>query len=199
MGGVDLRDGTLVVDRPPNELDDLAVSFSSLLQRLDVDHVFVAGYLAILTGRARATEDIDVFVEPLSEAEVTELVDELEAAGFWGPAMPLEETYGNLSAGTNIWIAPEGQMTPHLEVKFPSDEFDEASLSNATPATVGGETIPVGPLELQVAYKLSLGSRTDLEDAAHIYSVFGDSLSSRRLEQWTQRLGVSEEYARLRS
>ncbi len=199
MSGVDLRDGTVVVDRPPNELDDLAVSFSSLLQCLDVDHVFVAGYLAILTGRARATEDIDVFVEPLSEAEVTEVVDKLEAAEFWGPAMPLEEAYGNLSAGTNIWIAPEGQMTPHLEVKFPSDEFDEASLSNAIPATVGGETIPVGPLELQIAYKLSLGSRTDLEDAAHIYSVFGDSLSSRRLEQWAQRLGVSEEYARLRS
>lgn len=199
MGGVDLRDGTLVVDRPPNELDDLAVSFSSLLQRLDVSHVFVAGYLAILTGRARATEDIDVFIEPLSEPKVAEVVGELENAGFWGPAMPLEEMYGNLSAGTNIWIAPEDQMTPHLEAKFPGDEFDEASLSNAIRATVGGETIPVGPLELQITYKLSLGGRTDLEDAAHIYSVFGERLSTRQLEQWAERLGVSEEYARLRS
>lgn len=199
MAGVDFRDGTLVVDRPPNELDELAVSFSTLLQRLDVDHAFVAGYLAVLTGRARATEDIDVFVEPLTEAETAAVVDELEAAGFWGPAMPLTEMYRNLSAGTNVWVAPDGQMTPHIEAKFPSDEFDEASLSNAIDATVGGETIPVGPLELQIAYKLSLGTRTDLEDAAHFYAVFEESLSTARLERWVERLGVSDEYDRLRS
>ena len=113
--------------------------------------------------------------------------------------MPLTEMHGNLSAGTNIWVAPDGQITPHLKIKFPSDEFDEASLSNAIRATVGGETIPVGPLELQIAYKLSLGGRTDLEDAAHFYAMFGERLSTARLETWVERLGVSEEYARLRS
>jgi len=75
--------------------------------------------------------------------------------------MPLSEMYGNLANDTNTWVAPDSEMTLHIEVKFPSDEFDEASLRNAIDAHVGDHTIPIGPLELQIAYKLSLGGRTD--------------------------------------
>lgn len=199
MGGVSLRDGDLVVDRATNELDDLAIAFSTLLSRLGVQHVFIAGYLAILAGRARATEDIDVLIDPVSDAEVDRLVEELRANDYWGPAMPLDEMADNLSAGTNIWVAPDGQLTPHLEVKYPSDEFDRASLSNAIDAHVGGETIPVGPLELQIAYKLFLGGQKDLEDAAHLYTLFRESLSTPRLEHWVEELDVTDQYARLES
>jgi len=197
MTGVELTDRGLVVDREPNRLDELAAGFSEVLSRLDIDHVFVAGYVAILAGRSRSTEDIDVFVERCSAERIDDLVAELEREGYWGPAMPLSETYGNLSNGTNIWIAPDGEMTPHLEVKFPSDEFDDASLANAVDAHVGGHTVPIGPLELQIAYKLSLGGRTDLEDAAHLYTVFGETLSRDRLETWVERLDVEERYERL--
>ena len=197
MTGVELADRGLVVDREPNRLDELAVGFSEVLSRLDIDHVFVAGYVAILAGRSRSTEDIDVFVERCSAERINELVAELEREGYWGPAMPLSETYGNLSKGTNIWVAPDGEMTPHLEVKFPSDEFDNASLANAVDAHVGGHTVPIGPLELQIAYKLSLGGRTDLEDAAHLYTLFGETLSRDRLEAWVERLDVEDRYERL--
>ena len=128
---------------------------------------------------------------------IDELVAELEREGYWGPAMPLSEMYGNLSNETNIWVTPDGEMTPHLEVKFPGDEFDDASLADAVDAHVGGHTVPIGPLELQIAYKLSLGGRTDLEDAAHLYTVFGETLSRDRLETWVERLDVEERYERL--
>jgi hypothetical protein len=107
--------------------------------------------------------------------------------------------YDNLSAGTNIWVAPTDQMTPHLEVKFPTDEFDRASLSDRIDARIAGATIPVGPLELQIAYKLYLGGQTDFEDAAHIFTLFRESLDRTRLESWVERLDVTEEYARLES
>jgi hypothetical protein len=199
MGGVSLRDGALVVERPPNELDDLAIAFSTLLSRLDVEHAFVAGYVAILAGRARATDDIDVLVEPLDADAADELVATLADEGYWGPAAPLDDLHGNLDAGTNVWVAPDGQMTPHLEVKFPTDEFDRASLSNAIDAHVGDATVPVGPLELQIAYKLRLGAQKDFEDAAHLYALFEESLRPTHLETWSERLGVTDEYERLKS
>ena len=197
MTGVELTERGLVVDREPNRLDELAFGFSEILSRLDIDHVFVAGYVAILAGRSRSTEDIDVFIERCSAERLDRLVAELEREGYWGPAMPLSEMYGNLANETNIWIAPDGEMTPHLEVKFPGDEFDDASLANTVDAHVGGHTIPIGPLELQIAYKLSLGGRTDLEDAAHLYTVFGETLSHDRLETWVTRLDVEKRYERL--
>jgi hypothetical protein len=199
MSGVSLRDGELVVERSPNELDELATAFSRLLAELDVEHVFIAGYVAVLTGRARATDDIDVLIERLPEEDIDRIVGALETNDYWGPAMPLEAMYGNLSSGTNIWVAPDGQITPHLEVKFPSDEFDHASLSNAIDAQIGGKTIPVGPLELQIAYKLYLGGQKDLEDAAHLHGLFRESLRSERLESWVERLDVTDQYARLES
>lgn len=199
MGGVTLRDGELAVERPPNELDELAIDFSRILADLGVEHAFVAGYVAILTGRARATENIDVLVESLSESAVEALAERLADEGYWGPAMPLEEMYGNLDAGTNIWVAPDGQTTPHLEVKFPTDDFDDASLANAIPAHVGDATVPVGPLELQIAYKLYLGAQKDFEDAAHLYALFRESLRPMRLEHWAKKLDVTAEYERLQS
>jgi len=56
MGGVELTDRGLVVDRDPNRLDELAIGFSRILSDLDLDHVFVAGYVAILSGRSRSTD-----------------------------------------------------------------------------------------------------------------------------------------------
>lgn len=199
MSGVSIEDRELFVERAPNALDELAIAFSRILAEQSIEHVYVAGYLAILTGRARGTEDIAVLIEPLSPEETNERVAALQRAEYWGPAMPLESLHANLSEGLNIWVASDGQMTPHLEVKFPTDEYDRASLENALDAHIAGETIPVGPLELQIASKLDLGTRTDFEDAAHLYQVFRENLRGARLETWVERLGVTTEYERLQS
>lgn len=113
--------------------------------------------------------------------------------------MPLGDMSANLSSGTNIWVAPDDQMTPHLEVKFPTDEFDHASLANVIDAHIADATISIGPLELQIAYKLYLGSRTDFEDAAHLYTFFRENLRTERLESWVEKLDVTEQYAQLES
>lgn len=44
-------------------------------------------------------------------------------------------------------------------MKFVRDECDRASLENTASGRIGGETIPIGPIELQIAYKLQLGSQ----------------------------------------
>jgi hypothetical protein len=197
MGGIELRDDVLVVDREPNRLDELAIEFSRLLDRFDVDHVFIAGYVSILAGRARSTEDVAVLVEDVDESTANELAAALSTAGFWGAAMPLDSLYRMLENGDPIWVAPDDQVTPHVEVKRARDEFDRASLENAITARIGGETIPIGPLELQIAYKLYLGAEKDLEDAVHRYTLFEESLSVTQLEEWVRRLGVESEYERL--
>lgn len=199
MGGIELRDGTLVVDREPNDLDELAIRFSAILDDLEVDHVFVSGYVAILAGRSRATEDIDVLLEVLDEETIGQLVSRLQTEDLWGPAMPLDSMPEMLTEGDNVWVARDDEMVPHLEVKFVDDEFDRASLRTKITArlTSTDAGIPIGPLELQIAYKLHLGARTDFEDAVHLYAMFEETLSTPELERWVERLGVEDEYERL--
>lgn len=195
MAGIELDDDTLVVGRQPNVLDELAIRFSEILDDLGIEHVYVAGYVAILTGRSRATEDIDVLLERVGDERVDELVTRLEDEGMWGPAMPLDRMDELLE--DNIWVADEGQMVPHLEVKFVDDRFDRASLDGRIRARIGGEEIPIGPIELQIAYKLWMGTRTDFEDALHLFVLFEGSLRRDELQRWVDELGVQEEYERL--
>lgn len=198
MGGIELRDGTLVVDREPNTLDELAIQFSTVLDDVGIDHVFVSGYVAILTGRARATEDIDVLLERIPPATIDRLVRELKNRGLWGPAMPLDAMGEMLD--DNIWVAPAGEMIPHIEVKYVSDEFDRASLENSITARLTriDAELPIGPLELQIAYKLYLNAPKDFEDAVHLYALFEESLSTAALEGWVRKLDVEEGYERLK-
>lgn len=198
MGGIELRNGTLVVEREPNQLDELAIGFSDILGQFDIEHVYIAGYVSILAGRARSTEDVDVLIERIDEATADELAATLDERGFWGPAMPLTSMYEMLNNGDNIWVAPEDQITPHLEVKFTRDEFDRASLQNAITARIRNKAVPIGPLELQIAYKLHLSAQKDIEDAVHLYTLFEQSLSVPRLEEWVTRLDVEDKYERLK-
>jgi hypothetical protein len=198
MGGIELRNRTLIVEREPNQLDELAIRFSEILGQFDIKHVYIAGYVSILAGRARATEDVDVLIEGIDEETAVELAETLGEMGFWGPAMPLTSMYEMLDNGDNIWVAPEDQITPHLEVKFARDEFDRASLENPITARIGDETISIGPLELQIAYKLHLNAQKDIEDAVHLCTLFEESLSVSRLEEWVTRLDVEDEYGRLK-
>lgn len=196
MGGIGIQDGELVVERAPNELDRLAITFTEILDDLDIRHVYVAGYVAVLTGRARATQDVDVLLEPLDEAEIDRLVDLLEDHGMWGPAMPLADMY-EMASEANIWIAPEGQVIPHIEAKFVQDESGYAALEDPLTARIDGAAVPVGPIELEIAYKLYLGSQKDFEDALHLFTLFEETLRRAELERWVEKLGVTSAYERL--
>lgn len=195
MAGIELVDGTLVVDRQPNVLDELAIRFTEILNDLDIAHVYVSGYVAILTGRSRATEDIDVLLERIDRDSIDELVARLHEEGLWGPATPLARMDELLE--DNIWIAEEGDIVPHLEAKFVDDRFDRASLDGRITVRIGDTELPVGPIELQIAYKLWLGTQTDLEDALHLYSLLEETLRTGELERWVEELDVEDEYARL--
>ncbi|MFB6266020.1 MAG: hypothetical protein ABEI31_00040 [Halodesulfurarchaeum sp.] len=124
---------------------------------MDIQHVYVSGYVVILAGRSRATADIDVIIESLDRETAEAPGERLEQEGFWGPSMPLERMFEVLADGGNSWIARGDEMVPHFELKFASDEFDTASLDHSMQAKMGGRTLPIGPLELQIAYKLYLG------------------------------------------
>lgn len=199
MSGIDLQDDVLQVEREPTTLDALAIDVSDVLSELGIDHALVAEYVAILSGRARSTEDIDLLLEPLDRRGAEDLVGALKQAGFWGSAMPLDDLAGTLATGSNVRVARDGVVIPNVELKYATDEFDRASIENAIIARIDGHDLHIGPLELQIAYKLNLGSQKDFEDAVHLYTLFEESLSTSALERWVRKLDVTDAYDRLRA
>jgi len=200
---MELSDNTLTVSRELSELDKDVLEFTQILDTCDVDYVIVSGYVAILTGRSRSTEDIDIILESLSEMEIEQLVTELKNQGYWGMAMPLGEMYSMLSEGSRIRIAEEGKMYPNFETWFVSNDVEREALSNPLTVTFDEGQIEISPLELQIAYKLRLAqaadslSGKDFEDALHLYLTFEEQFNTEQLETYVNELGVEDYYAEL--
>jgi len=57
--------GKIILDRNLSELDKLVIEFTNFFERYSINYVIVSGYVSILFGRARSTEDIDILVEKL--------------------------------------------------------------------------------------------------------------------------------------
>ena len=199
-----LTDETLVISRELSKLDKDVLAFTNILDSCDIDYVIVSGYVAILTGRSRSTEDIDIILEELSETETEQLVAELKNRGYWGMAMPLAEMYSMLNDGDRIRIAKEDEMYPNFETWFVSTDVEREALSNPLAVKFDEGQISVSPIELQLAYKLrlaqaagSLGGK-DFEDALHLYITFEERLNREQLEEYVKELGVKRYYAELR-
>lgn len=200
---MELSDDTLTVSRELSEFDKDVLKFTQILDTCNVDYVIGSGYVAILTGRSRSTEDIDVILESLSETETEQLVTELKNQEYWGMAMPLDEMYSMLNQGSRIRIAEEGEMYPNFETWFVSNDVERKALSNPLTVTFDEGQIEISPLEFQIAYKLRLAqaadtlSGKDFEDALHLYLTFEERFNTEQLETYVKELGVADYYAEL--
>ena len=63
---------TIVIDKELNLLDKFVITFVDILEKY-TDYVIVSGYVSILLGRTRATEDIDLLIPALNIEKVKEL------------------------------------------------------------------------------------------------------------------------------
>ncbi len=191
-------DGILEIERELSELDRIVLDFTRRLEEWDIDYVIVSGYVAVLTGRSRSTEDIDVIVEEMSREEVGEFAKNLSGAGYWCVNAESTEVYDMLSEGLAPRFAEEDKVIPNFEVSFPTHELERTALDESLKVKIDSKEINISPLELQIAYKLYLETERDWEDALHLYRLFEEDLDEKKLEEYSRKLDVREELDGLR-
>jgi hypothetical protein len=168
-----VNENTINLDRELSDLDKFVLDFVSVLRKYS-DYVLISGYVAILFGRSRGTEDVDLFMERISEEEFNKLYDDLIERDYWcinpGPA---EELFSMLKDNLAIRFARKGEVIPNMEVKFVKDNLDELSLKNKIKVITNEGDLNISKIELQIAYKkFVLKSKKDLEDARYLQKVF---------------------------
>ena len=170
------------LDRLLSELDKLVLQFISILER-HTGYVIVSGYVSILFGRARATEDVDVFIKELNREEFTSLYGDLVKGGFWClNTEDDEEAYGYLSDGLAVRFAVKDEVIPNFEVKYAKKKLAKQAFEEALTVIIDGGKLRVSSLERHVAFKkYFLKSDKDLEDAAHIEKVFEGRLNKEKI------------------
>ena len=181
--------------KPLTELDEFAISIIKIICR-HAKYAVVSGYVAILLGRSRVSEDIDLFIEEISFKKFKQLFSDLEKNEFWFVnGDDATELYSILKDNSSIRIAVHGRGVPNVEIKFPSEETDFYSLNNTFRIILGKNEIIAGSLELNIAYKLRLGSQKDIEDAIHMFEVSKEHLNMETLSYFIKKLKMENRAA----
>jgi hypothetical protein len=174
-----------------NELDKRVIDFIKLLE--PVDYVIISGYIGILFGRSRNTEDVDIFINFKQEKELSAFLKRLEKKSYYIiNALTTEEACELLNEGVPIRIAKEGEIMPNFELKLPKTETDRLSFENKMIVKLGEYGLNTSSLELQIAYKLFLGSEKDYGDAIHLYDISEEYLNKAKFHSFIRMLGVSD-------
>ncbi len=151
--------------------------------------MIVSGYIAILFGRSRTSEDVDIIVEKLDFKTFTTVWNTVSDGFYCINTNDVKEAYEHyLSSGISLRFAKKNTFIPNIEFKFPKIDLDYWTVQERKNVVVNGHHFYISPLELQISFKLYLGIEKDIEDARHLYKLFEENLDMTLLQEFNRKL-----------
>jgi len=189
-----VKGGIVIENKVFTALDEFVLDFMKLLEEY-ADYVIVSGYVVILFGRARGTEDIDTIIRYMDKDTFSSFYQKLSSESYYflNPE-DVKGLYEMLEEGLGVRIAKEDTIIPNIELKFVKDDFDRYSIDNRLEVVIGEKHLFISPIELQIPYKLYLGSDKDIEDAVYLWDIFKEKIDINLLEKFMKALGVRGEH-----
>ena len=175
----------IILNKKISELDKLVLDFINILKN-HADYVIISGYVSIILGRARATEDIDLFIKKIDKNKFLKLYEDLIKNSYWclNSDSP-EEIYDYLIDNLAVRFAKKDETIPNFEVKFPKTKIDEETFKDCIAVKMPEGSIKISSLEIQIAFKkYYLKSDKDLEDAKHIEHIFKDKIDMEKVYKY---------------
>jgi hypothetical protein len=171
-----------IADR--NILDSFCTDFCDIVQR-HCKYIVVSGFVAISSGRTRATEDIDMIIEKLSLSKFKVLHADLIKAGFiCMQSDSPEEIYSYLAEEkASVRYTLRDQPLPEMEVKFAKDELDLFQIQTRVKLPLTGLDIWFGSVNMNIAFKEELlKSDKDLKDAEHLRKIYPELVDEEEIK-----------------
>ncbi len=184
---------TIKLSRVLSLVDNFTIEFIRILDKLGIKYVIVSGYTALLFGRERITEDIDILFSKEDLDRIEKLYSELSKEYWVLNAESVGSALRILREGSGIRIAKNDSISPNIEFKIGKNEYDDYSLKNPTNVIVNGtDHLKISPFELQIPYKLYLGSRKDIEDARFLFNIFKNHVDKEKMKFFSGKLKVMD-------
>lgn len=177
------------INRDVEEIDKFVIEFVEILQKV-TEYTIVSGYVAILAGRNRTTDDIDILIPSLEIEKMQRLHNQLIESGYWCLNTDnFEEVFSMLKDRISVRYAKKPYVSPNIELKFIKNKWDELTFQGRLAVEFGAHKLQIGPLDLQIAYKEAiLKSDKDIEDARHIRLRLGEYINEKNIVFLKKRL-----------
>lgn len=187
---IDFKDKLIKFKKELSNLDLFVEEFTDILNKTDITYVIVSGYISIIFGRSRNTEDVDMIVEPLNFEQFKDLWNKLKKEFECINTHKIEEAFDHLKNKHAIRFCKKGYFIPNMEFKFKKTGIDDFTLKNKMKIIINEDFIfYTSLLELQIVFKLFLGSEKDIEDAKYLYDLFKNYLDQNILNELLSQFG----------
>jgi len=186
------KDFIEIKDKKLSKLDKFVFDFIKLIEK-NVKYVIISGYVAILFGRNRSSEDVDIFIEKINFKKFETIWKKISKDFECINTSYVKNAYDNyLSKGLALRFAKKNTFIPNIEIKFPKVDLDVWTLSECQKVIINNKILYISPLELEIPYKLFLGSEKDIEDAVHLYNLFKEHLNMKIFTEFNRKLKTHE-------
>lgn len=186
---INYNESEISFEKELNSLDKFTVEFTAILNSLKTKYVIISGYIPILFGRNRSSEDIDIIVEKISFEAFEKLWSNIHKTFECIITNDVKDAYNEyLLTDLAIRFAKKNSYIPNIEFKFPKVELDLWTLNERKKVVLNNHQMFISPLELRIPFKLYLGSEKDIEDAKYLYNLFSDKLDSILLIEFNRKL-----------
>lgn len=182
----EVKNKELYIKKQLTKLDLFVINALDIISK-HVDYVLISGYVSIFFGRARATEDVDLFIDNISENKFNEFYMEAVDRGYEfniEDAKELYKEYLQNDLSINMW--EKNLPLIRLEIKIAKNQSQRMALRDSIKVLYNGGFLFFSPIEYQIAYKKNiLKSDKDLEDARHLEIVF-KNLNKELMDNYTK-------------
>ncbi len=175
MGQFQVIDGVVSVGKEITKLDEFVLKTIRFIKQR-AEYVIISGYVSIFFGRARATEDVDIFIKSVTKEDFCKLYEEMVQNGYEWTIDNCEELYNDyLLAGLSICVWEKDFPLLRIEMKYASKLSQLLAFKDKIIVKFKDEELFMGSIEQQIAYKKYIAkSDKDLADAKHLELVFKD-------------------------
>lgn len=175
------------LDRQFGELDNFVFRFIKIIEKY-VNYVIVSGYVALLFGRSRGTEDVDIFIKEMNTEVLGKLYGALIKEGFYClNTDSVEEIYNYLKDGLGIRFAENDSNVPNIEIKLALKYLHLETFNDRVKVLTKKGDLWISSLEQQIAFKkYYLKSPKDLEDARYLEETFKKDIDYNKIEKFKE-------------
>ncbi|MBS1267295.1 MAG: hypothetical protein MAG795_01267 [Candidatus Woesearchaeota archaeon] len=172
-----------------NILDEFCTRFCSVVEK-HCEYVVVSGFVAISSGRTRATEDIDIIIESLKLTDFKNFYKDLLHAGFvCMQSDSSKEIYEYLKDTLPVRFTLKDQPLPEMELKFCKDSLDEYQIKTKVRLPLTGLDIWFSSINMNIAFKeVLLRSDKDLKDAEHLRKIYPEKVDESEIKKITKMI-----------
>lgn len=172
-----------------NILDSFTIKFCKIIEK-HAQYIIVSGFVAISSGRARGTEDIDMIITPLSKEKFIALHADLDKNNFvCMQSDDPKEIYDYLVEKLSVRYTLKDKPLPEMEIKFAKDALDQYQLQTKIKLPETGLDLYFSSINMNIAFKEEyLKSPKDMEDAKHLRTTYASLIDEHEIKKIKQKI-----------